>query len=207
MAAFDSSSLDLRALIVFENDDFIVITKPAGLLVHPVATDSVALTQFLPQLGDTVRLCHRLDRETSGCLLLGKHDAALKLAGGWLSKGLIKKTYAALVSPAPPKDAGEITFPLKKIAARMRPAPDGQAALTLWSVVKRQEKAALLELSPKTGRTHQLRAHLAAAGWPILGDVFYGGNPAPRLMLHATTLALPTGEVMNSPLPAEFSVS
>lgn len=195
---------ELRALILFENADFIGINKPAGLLVHPVAADSVALTQFLPLLGEGLRLCHRLDRETSGCLLLGKTDAAVKQAGHWFMNGLVVKHYLALISPAPEAESGSIDFPLKKIAARMRPAPDGQAAHTDWLVLERRAETALLQLTPKTGRTHQLRAHLSAQGWPILGDRFYDGHPAPRLMLHAATLTLPGLPPITAPLPEEF---
>ncbi len=195
---------ELRALILFENADFIGINKPAGLLVHPVAADSVALTQFLPRLGEGLRLCHRLDRETSGCLLLGKTDAAVKQAGHWFMNGLVIKHYVALVSPVPETDSGSIDLPLKKIAARMRPAADGQAARTDWLVLERRAETALLQLTPKTGRTHQLRAHLSAQGWPILGDRFYDGQPAPRLMLHAATLTLPGLPPITAPLPEEF---
>ncbi len=195
---------ELRALILFENADFIVMNKPAGLLVHPVAADSVALTQFLPLLGEGVRLCHRLDRETSGCLLLGKTEAAVKRAGRLFMQQKIGKTYLALVSPAPEADSGSIDLPLKKIAARMRPAADGQAARTDWLVLERRADTALLQLTPKTGRTHQLRAHLSAQGWPILGDRFYDGLPAPRLMLHAAALTLPGLPPLTAPLPEEF---
>lgn len=195
---------ELRALILFENADFIGINKPAGLLVHPVAADSVALTQFLPLLGEGLRLCHRLDRETSGCLLLGKTEAAVKSAGRLFMHQKIGKKYLALVSPAPEAESGSIDLPLKKIAARMRPAPDGQAARTDWLVLERRAETALLQLTPKTGRTHQLRAHLSAQGWPILGDRFYDGQPAPRLMLHAAALTLPGFPPLTAPLPEEF---
>lgn len=195
---------ELRALVLFENPDFLVLDKPAGLLVHPVATDSVALTQFLPLLGEGLRLCHRLDRETSGCLLLGKTDAAVKQAGHWFMNGLVVKHYLALVSPAPEAESGSIDLPLKKIAARMRPAADGQAARTDWLVLERRAETALLQLTPKTGRTHQLRAHLSAQGWPILGDRFYDGQPAPRLMLHAAELVLPGLLPIPAPLPKEL---
>ena len=195
---------ELRALILFENADFIGINKPAGLLVHPVAADSVALTQFLPLLGEGLRLCHRLDRETSGCLLLGKTEAAVRQAGRWFMQGLVIKHYVALVSPAPETESGSIDLPLKKIAARMRPASDGQAARTDWLVLERRADTALLQLTPKTGRTHQLRAHLSAQGWPILGDRFYDGSSAPRLMLHAAQLILPDLPPITAPLPEEF---
>lgn len=195
----------LRARILFENDDFFVIDKPAPLLVHPVAADSIALTQFLPLLGGGVRLCHRLDRDTSGCLLLAKHEGAAKQAGRWFMSGQIEKHYLALISPVPEATQGVIDLPLKKINARMRPikegAEDGLAALTEWRMVERTETRALLSLTPKTGRTHQLRAHLSAMGWPIIGDAFYDGERASRLMLHAASLLLPGLSLIAAPTP------
>ena len=106
-------------------------------------------------------------------------------------RGQVEKSYLAVVQPAPVMGQGEVHLPLLKIQARMCPHPEGQVAHTTWRVLRRWGDKALVQLIPLTGRMHQLRAHMAAIGCPIMGDVFYQGAPAPRLMLHAYKLKLP----------------
>jgi len=190
----------LKGLILYEDDDIFVLNKPPGLLVHPVAADSIALTQFLPFLGDGVALAHRLDRETSGCLVLGRNPAMLKHLGHWFASGQIKKTYHALVQ-GQLEGSGVIDVALAKHNALMQADAAGQSALTHWTALEQRNGQTLVELRPQTGRTHQLRAHMAHIGHPIMGDVKYGGPNAIRMMLHASRIELPGYQAILAPLP------
>lgn len=187
----------MKSLILYEDDDIIVLNKPASLLVHPVAKDSVALTQFLPP---GVELAHRLDRETSGCLVLGKNPAALRRLGQWFKTGQIRKTYHALVS-GKLEGSGVIDAPLIKENALMVVREDGQRSVTEWRALEQRDGSTLVELHPLTGRTHQLRAHMRHLGHPIVGDVKYDGPPAERMMLHASALNLPGLQRIEAKLP------
>lgn len=195
---------ELRSLILFESADTIVLNKPSGLLVHPVAPDSVALTNFLPGLDPDLRPAHRLDRDTSGCLVLGRGPEALRRLGKLFMRREIEKSYLALVDGVPGKAAGLINAPLLKKNARMVVDADGDEAITEWEVAKTFGEVSLLELRPKTGRTHQLRAHMAHLGHPIIGDSFYGGLEASRLMLHAYQVTLPGIGSITAPMPEAF---
>ena len=164
----------------------LVIDKPAGLAVHrgpkggvSLEDDFEALRFGLPR---NPALAHRLDRETAGCLVLGRHHKALERLGLLFKQGKVEKTYWAVVAGAPAAESGAIDLPLGRLDERrgwwMKVDPKGQPALTLWRVrgrgLWRDTAIAWLELEPKTGRTHQLRVHCAAEGWPILGDPIYG---------------------------------
>ncbi len=197
--------MDLKPLICYENDELIVLNKPAGLLVHPVAADSVALTQFLPQFDLALRPAHRLDRDTSGALICGRGTAALKKLGNWFMQGRIRKLYRARVSGLMIEDSGLIDAPLLKRNARMVVDDAGANAQTKWRVLTRREHETLLELEPLTGRTHQLRAHLRHLGHPILGDLYYNGPASSRLWLHAYQLEIPDNPVIQAlPLATEI---
>lgn len=204
----------LKNLILYEDTDIFVLNKPAGLLVHPVAEDSIALTLYLPMLGDGVQLAHRLDRETSGCLVLGRNPHTLRRLGKQFQKGEIKKTYHALVA-GELKGDGVIDAPLAKDNALMIVRGDGVSAITRWRAIEQQDGQrdgmTLVELQPHTGRTHQLRAHMRHLGHPIIGDVKYGGPQASssealghinqRMMLHASAVEIPELSVVTAPLP------
>lgn len=191
---------DLSSAILYEDAEVLVLNKPSGLLVHPVAPDSVALTQYLTDINPNYRPAHRLDRDTSGCLVVGKSAAALKKLGRFFMQRRVDKVYLAVVSPLPPAPSGHLSAPLLKKNARMVVDPSGQLAETAWQ----QLDNGLMHLSPLTGRTHQLRAHMAHLGCPIIGDSFYGGLPAPRLMLHASQITLPHLPPITAPLPSIF---
>src|SRR5690606_11401760 len=137
-------------------------------------------------------------RATSGCLVLGRHRKALDKLGRLFRSGKVEKTYWAVVEGGPADEAGEIDLPLApRDPSRgwwMKVDPAGQPALTRWRVLGRGEGLAWLALTPVTGRTHQLRVHCAAAGFPIRGDAIYGHAPrsgGPGLHLHAAALAIP----------------
>ncbi|GBD44148.1 putative RNA pseudouridine synthase [bacterium HR40] len=145
------------------------------------------------------RLAHRLDRDTSGCLVLGRHRKALSRLGRLFSGGRVEKVYWAVVRGRPPGESGCIDWPLAKVSRDprswwMQVAPDGQPAVTEWRLLGEDDGLAWLELRPRTGRTHQLRVHLAALGCPVLGDPVYGQAQQEGLVplqLHARAITLP----------------
>jgi tRNA pseudouridine32 synthase/23S rRNA pseudouridine746 synthase len=169
-------------------------------------------------------LVHRLDRDTSGVILAAKTAPAAGFLGRALMARRVRKTYLALTAPGGPEPCqGVIEAPLRReligreayVRACAAEEPDAQAAVTRYRTLKSGPAGALVELSPRTGRMHQLRVHMAFIGAPIAGDPRYGGAmtvagaPAPRLMLHAAALAFPNpggGETrITAPLPADMA--
>ena len=198
---------ELMARLLYRDDLILVIDKPAGLAVHkgPKAASS-ADRESLEDHFDALRfglprppaLAHRLDRDTSGCLVLGRHRKALAELGRLFKSGGIGKTYWAVVEGGPAEPEGRIDAPLgRKDASRgwwMKHDPKGQPATTTWKVLGRAAELAWLALEPLTGRTHQLRVHCAEMGWPVVGDAIYGSAPrtgGPGLHLHAREIVVP----------------
>jgi tRNA pseudouridine32 synthase/23S rRNA pseudouridine746 synthase len=194
---------ETRARLLYRDGLMLVIDKPAGVAVHrgpkggaSLEDDFEALRFGLPR---NPALAHRLDRETAGCLVLGRHHKALEKLGLLFKQGKIAKTYWAVVAGAPDADEGSIDLPLGRLDEKrgwwMKVDPKGQHALTLWRVrgrgIWRGAPVAWLELEPKTGRTHQLRVHCAAQGWPILGDPIYGVRADVPLQLLARKVVVP----------------
>jgi len=238
---------ELVSRLLYRDGLMLVIDKPAGFAVHrgPKGGESLedhfgALRFGLPR---APALAHRLDRDTSGCLVLGRHRKALAQLGRLFKSGAIDKIYWALVEGAPPADEGVIDLPLGRLDVTRgwwtKHDPKGQPALTKWRVLGRSaftspwrgevdlpkagrvgvsglaasphpdaaltrgidppppgegKKLTWLALEPVTGRTHQLRVHCAATGWPILGDAIYGTAPrrgGPLLHLHAREVVVP----------------
>ena len=192
--------------ILYRDAMMLILDKPAGLSVHEGGQGGPSLRPMLTELSFGLprapELAHRLDRDTSGCLVLGRHRKALADLGALFAEGKIKKTYWALTVGAPPEDEGLIDKPLKKIDSRRgkmsiaKPNDKaGQPSRTSWKVLGRHDRIAWLELSPLTGRTHQIRVHLASIGCPILGDKLYGAGTAdllaPQLCLHARAVSVP----------------
>ena len=194
--------------LLYRDGLMLVIDKPAGFAVHrgPKGGESLedhfdALRFGLPR---RPALAHRLDRETSGCLVLGRHRKALAQLGRLFKSGAVEKTYWAVVEGGPDADEGVIELPLGRLDATrgwwMKHDPKGQPAVTKWRVLGRCTPGgegpglAWLALEPVTGRTHQLRVHCTEMGWPIVGDTIYGTAPrvgGPGLHLHAREIVVP----------------
>jgi tRNA pseudouridine32 synthase/23S rRNA pseudouridine746 synthase len=185
--------------ILYRDGLMLVIDKPSGIAVHagprggPSLEDGFGALRFgLPR---PPALAHRLDRDTSGCLVLGRHSRALRRLGALFASGTVEKRYWAVVAGIPAEPQGVIDAPLKKQTRRtgwrMEIDPAGQHAVTGYRVLGAGEGRAWLELMPRTGRTHQIRVHCAALGCPVVGDTAYGGPGGEPLQLHARAISIP----------------
>ena len=203
--------------VLFLDWEALVIDKPAGLAVHPGPRGGPSLEDDLNQLcfgfARKPRPVHRLDRDTSGCLLLARNPKAHRRFQRAFEERRVQKVYLAVLEGAAMADEGIIDMPLDKISTpkegwRMVPRDSGRPAVTRWKILVRRGDRSLARLEPETGRTHQLRAH-AAYGLraPIVGDPVYGNGAGPML-LHAWSLKLeregkPPVEAL-APLPSSF---
>lgn len=204
--------------IIFEDDDVVVTYKPEGLLTHskgvfnPEPTIATWLKSKAPNLtGDRPGIVHRLDRATSGVIIVAKNPEAKKWLQKQFSTRKVKKTYVAVVNGQISPPEAIIDMPIQrnpKAPATFRVGANGKPALTRYKTLKRGLNHSLIELSPETGRTHQLRVHLAKLGKPIVGDTLYAGSPSDRLYLHALSLelTLPNKQrkIFQTKLPSTF---
>ena len=204
--------------IVYQDDDCIVLNKPVGLLTHskgafnPEATVATFLQGHAKGMeGDRAGIVHRLDRATSGVIIGAKTPSALAWLQKQFSQRKVKKTYIAIVQGKLAEPHAIIDMPIERNPKKpqtFRVGSNGKSALTEYKVLAENDILSMLELTPQTGRTHQLRVHLSHIGHPILGDDFYGGKPSKRLFLHALRLeiTLPSRErkIFEAPLPAQF---
>ena len=215
VAAGDAA--DLRARVLYRDDDMLAINKPPGLAVQGGTGVQRHLDAMLVALrfdaAERPRLVHRLDKETSGVLLLARSAAAAASLAKAFRNRQVRKIYWALTVGAPSPPSGTVRLPLAKLGRgsggeRMQPSETGDDAVTRYTVVARAGRsAAWVVLEPETGRTHQLRAHMEALGTPIAGDQKYGrtdrtppGGLAPGLYLHAREIRV--GDVtITAPLP------
>jgi tRNA pseudouridine32 synthase/23S rRNA pseudouridine746 synthase len=221
---------EMVARVLYRDGLMLVIDKPAGMAVHRGPKGGASLEDYFGALRYGLprppALAHRLDRDTSGCLVLGRHRKALAELGRLFKSGRVGKTYWAVVRGGPGDEEGRIDLPLGRLDATrgwwMKTDHQGQPAVTTWAVLGRSSAACVrgppvgegqgtgeegagasspdpqtvtwLALEPETGRTHQLRVHCAAMGWPIVGDAIYGGAPrngGPGLQLHAREVVVP----------------
>jgi tRNA pseudouridine32 synthase/23S rRNA pseudouridine746 synthase len=183
--------------ILFQDKRFIVINKPAGLPVHATRGGGPNVEDFFPLWSKSKSgpwLAHRLDRDTAGCLVIALKKPALLAAQALFANGNVSKTYWAIVAGTPTQSEGEIDLPLEKTTTgknwRMTASAGGPPASTRWRRLGSCGQKTWLELQPHTGRTHQIRAHCAAIGHPILGDPVYGGGNG-TLCLLARAILLP----------------
>jgi tRNA pseudouridine32 synthase/23S rRNA pseudouridine746 synthase/23S rRNA pseudouridine1911/1915/1917 synthase len=182
IVATGATPADLVTRVLYRDGLMLVIDKPAGVPVHagpgggPSLEDGFETLRFgLPR---SPHLAHRLDRDTSGCLVLGRHRQALARLGRLFAEGRVEKSYWAIVAGAPPQAEGRVTLGLRKRSTTaggwwMEPDPGAPPAITDYRVRGQAGDVAWVELAPRTGKTHQLRVHLAALGCPVLGDRMY----------------------------------
>jgi tRNA pseudouridine32 synthase/23S rRNA pseudouridine746 synthase len=231
---------EMQRRVLYRDGLMLVVDKPAGQAVHPGPKGGPSLLDYFDALRfglpRSPALAHRLDRDTSGCLVLGRHRKALAHLGALFRHGRVRKLYWAVVEGGPDADEGVIDLPLGRLDVTrgwwMKPDPHGQPAVTTWRVMGRnpspagggsprsggvggtesgeqtpppgafgatlplrgRDKRTWLALEPLTGRTHQLRVHCAAMGWPVVGDAVYGTAPrtdGPPLHLHAREVVVP----------------
>ena len=216
--AEQASIPDIDLTILYEDDDCIVLNKPVGVLTHskgafnPEATVATFLQSHVKDLqGERAGIVHRLDRATSGVIIGAKTAEALAWLQKQFSQRRVKKTYIAIVEGQLAEKSAIIDMPIgrnPKKPQTFRVDANGKNAITEYNVLESNDKYSLVELTPQTGRTHQLRVHLNHLGHPIVGDDFYGGKPSNRLFLHALQLEItvPSHErkVFTTTLPPEF---
>ena len=222
-------SLNIKDLIIFEDKDFFVINKPAGLLVHPqtplweenfdiLKTCEETLVSAIyanpPKkfdlTMDRLGLVHRLDKETSGVMLIAKNSDFQQAMIELFANREVHKTYNAICCGNLPDDKGTINVPIgRESGGKIKASPLGREAITDYKVAKRANNFCFMELYPRTGRTNQLRVHMSWLGYPVLGDWLYKGASAPRLMLHAKKLEFlhpfkKTKLSFSAPVPKDF---
>lgn len=207
--------------ILFKDAEALVIDKPAGLPIDTPRKGGPSLGDHL----DSLRLgfqrqpvpVHRLDTDTSGCLLLARNPKALKKFNKAFEQKLVEKTYLAILAGQPPGESGTIELALTKISSaekgwRMIPAKKGKPSVSHWELAGQAGDHGVIRFRPETGRTHQLRVHAASGlGFPLLGDPVYGAGSsdgATRTMLHARSIVIPRegkpSIEATAPLPPDF---
>ncbi|MEA3489183.1 MAG: RluA family pseudouridine synthase, partial [Candidatus Omnitrophota bacterium] len=205
---------DIPLKIIYEDDWIIVVDKPAGMVVHPGAGNRkgtlVNALLFhcgnLPDTGNGLRpgLAHRLDKDTSGILVVAKNERALRSLAKQFQKRAVKKSYLTVVNGRVEMDNGVVDLPVARHSLdRKKMSVEyarGKEARTVYHVLRRFRKFTLLRVEPETGRTHQIRVHMKHLGYPVVGDAKYGGSrDMERQALHAETLIFShphTGERM-----------
>lgn len=185
----------ILSLVIYKDKDIIALNKPSGLAVQGGTNTTRHVDGFLEALkfenNEKPKLVHRIDKETSGILLLARNRKAADILTKAFREHSLQKTYLALVRGCPQQSSGEIKLPLEKIGEKMEVSENGKKALTTYETLDNvSKKYALLAASPQTGRTHQIRAHMEALGCPILGDNKYYGTQRVRLKEVADKLYL-----------------
>ena len=219
---------DIPLDVVYEDEDVIVVNKPKGLVVHPAPghPDGTLVNALLHHCGDSLSgiggekrpgIVHRIDRDTSGLIIAAKNDAAHLALSAQLKDHSLSRTYECLVTGSMKQSSGTVDAPIDRAPGdrkKMAVVPAGRRAVTHWEVIARYSGVTHLRCRLETGRTHQIRVHMAYIGHPILGDTVYGAKkPVPGLTgqcLHATGLRFVhprTGQVveLHCPLPEEFT--
>ena len=215
----EKEQADVDLPILYEDDDVIVVNKPSGLLTHakgglsdePTVAEIIRPKTSFATDTDRPGIVHRLDRDTSGLLIIAKNPESAVHLQRQFAERTAKKTYIAIIDSKPKLNAAKIDLPIGRnpsAPSTFRIDPNGKPAQTTYHVLAKNDIQSLVELKPTTGRTHQLRVHLAHLNAPILGDRVYGKSSDCRMMLHAQKLeiTLPSGErkVFEAAVPDEF---
>ena len=215
----EKEQADVDLPILYEDDDVIVVNKPSGLLTHakgglsdePTVAEIIRPKTSFATDTDRPGIVHRLDRDTSGLLIIAKNPESAAHLQRQFAERTAKKTYIAITDGRPKLNAAKIDLPIGRspsAPSTFRIDPNGKPAQTTYHVLAENDAQSLVELKPTTGRTHQLRVHLAHLNAPILGDRVYGKSSDCRMMLHAQKLeiTLPSGErkVFEAAVPDEF---
>ena len=215
----EKEQTDVDLPILYEDDDVIVVNKPSGLLTHakgglsdePTVAEIIRPKTSFATDTDRPGIVHRLDRDTSGLLIITKNPESAAHLQRQFAERTAKKTYIAITDGKPKLNAAKIDLPIGRnpsAPSTFRIDPNGKPAQTTYHVLAENDAQSLIELKPTTGRTHQLRVHLAHLNAPILGDRVYGKSSDCRMMLHAQKLeiTLPSGErkVFEAAIPDEF---
>lgn len=215
----EKEQTDVDLPILYEDDDVIVVNKPSGLLTHakgglsdePTVAEIIRPKTSFATDTDRPGIVHRLDRDTSGLLIIAKNPESAAHLQRQFAERTAKKTYIAITDGKPKLNAAKIDLPIGRnpsAPSTFRIDPNGKPAQTTYHVLAENNIQSLVELKPTTGRTHQLRVHLAHLNTPILGDRVYGKSSDCRMMLHAQKLeiTLPSGErkVFEAIVPDEF---
>ncbi len=226
----DQTQEGFEDLVLFEDKALMAVSKPAGLAVHPNAANweinpraallgEPTLVSMIfssrPEMAkgglERLGLVHRLDRDTSGLMLLAKTAEAQKALSDGFRERLMRKTYIGVVAGIPAQRKGSIDAPIGRASGfkKIKVWEYGREALTEYTVKEKGKSCALLEIHPQTGRTNQIRIHLAHIGHPIMGDKLYGGPAAPRMLLHSLSLGFEhpsTGKktMLEAKLPEDF---
>lgn len=214
--------------IIFENDDLLVVNKPAGMVVHPspghnrgtLVNAALGHIPFLEGIGGVERpgIIHRLDKDTSGLILIAKNDRAHRWFQNQFRNRSVEKVYLALVDGKPPTPKGRVEAPIGRNTTHRKlmavvPFEKGREAVSEYRTVENFQKHTLLEVHPLTGRTHQIRVHMAFLGCPVAGDVVYGRRSPTvdinRQFLHALRLKInlpgeTSASTFEAPLPTEL---
>ena len=227
----DEGQEGFEDMVLFEDKSLLAISKPAGLAVHPNAANweinpaasllgEPTLVSMIfsarPEMAkggiERLGLVHRLDRDTSGLMLLAKNVEAQRTLTDGFRERLMAKTYIGVVAGIPAQRKGSIDAPIGRATGfkKIKVWEYGREALTDYVVKERAKTCSLLEIHPQTGRTNQIRIHLAHIGHPIMGDKLYGGPTAPRMLLHSLSIGFKhpsTGKqtLLEAPLPEDFT--
>lgn len=204
--------------IIFQDENVLIINKPSGILTHSkgILAEEFTVADFVRPHGtfknatNRSGIVHRLDRDTSGVMILAKNDETAAMLQKQFANRKVKKSYIAIVQGSLDHQEANLDLPIErnpKLPSQFRVGPSGKSAITHYKVLKQNGNLSLLELSPETGRTHQLRVHLSYINAPIVGDRIYG-KEFDRLYLHAHKLEITVPgskrKVFAAPLPEEF---
>lgn len=199
LSPLDIKIEDIDLPVIYEDDNVIVVDKPSGVISHARGRyfDEPSVASFVRQLthqeGDRAGIVHRLDRATSGVMITARNSDTLSFLQKQFSTRKVKKSYLAVIEGSLPTEEGTIDMPIgrnPKVPQTFHVTETGKHALTNYKTLAKNGSYSLLELTPETGRTHQIRVHLAKLKHPIVGDTLYSGKAADRLMLHAASLEI-----------------